>query len=208
VVEEQGKLDVLINNAGFSVAGSADDTPLESAQSMFDTNLWGIARTVKAALPHFRRQAGGQIINVSSVGGLVGFPFQEYYCASKWAVEGYTESLAISNAHLNVKVSLVEPGAIRTPFFANAQSHVDFADPGVKALWGRFVAGMATASTNTQLAQTAEEVAEVIKTVVDAEKPHLRYQSGVASKAVAAGVRVDPTGDASVQAQVARFFKN
>lgn len=208
MVEEQGKLDVLINNAGFSVAGSADDTPLASAQSMFDTNLWGIARTVKAALPHFRRQAGGQIINVSSVGGLVGFPFQEYYCASKWAVEGYTESLAISNAHLNVKVSLVEPGAIRTPFFANAQSHVDFADPGVKALWGRFVAGMATASTNTQLAQTAEEVAEVIKTVVDAEKPHLRYQSGVASKAVAAGVRVDPTGDASVQAQVARFFKN
>jgi NAD(P)-dependent dehydrogenase (short-subunit alcohol dehydrogenase family) len=208
VVEEQGKLDVLINNAGFSVAGSADDTPLASAQSMFDTNLWGIARTVKAALPHFRRQAGGQIINVSSVGGLVGFPFQEYYCASKWAVEGYTESLAISNAHLNVKVSLVEPGAIRTPFFANAQSHVDFADPGVKALWDRFVAGMATASTNTQLAQTAEEVAEVIKTVVDAEKPHLRYQSGVASKAVAAGVRVDPTGDASVQAQVARFFKN
>lgn len=207
MVEEQGKLDVLINNAGFSVAGSADDMPLESAQSMFDTNLWGIARTVKAALPHFRRQAGGQIINLSSVGGLVGFPFQEYYCASKWAVEGYTESLAITNAPLNIKVSLVEPAAIRTPFFANAQRHLDFADPGVKALWDRFVAGMAASSTDTQFAQTAEEVAEVIKTVVDAEKPHLRYQTGVASKAVAAGVRVDPTGDASVQAQLARFFK-
>jgi hypothetical protein len=77
----------------------------------------------------------------------------------------------------------------------------------VKALWDRFVAGMASSSTDTQLAQTAEEVAEVIKTVVDAEKPHLRYQTGVASKAIATGVRVDPTGDASVQAQLARFFK-
>jgi short-subunit dehydrogenase len=105
VAEEQERIDVIINNAGFSLAGAVDDLCIEkSAKALFDTNLWGIARMVKATMPHFRKQGHGQIINVSSVGGLIGFPFQEYYCASKWAVEGYTESLAISNSKLNIKV--------------------------------------------------------------------------------------------------------
>jgi short-subunit dehydrogenase len=107
VAEEQERIDVIINNAGFTLTGAVDDLCIEkSAKALFDTNLWGIARMVKAAMPHFRKQGHGQIINVSSVGGLIGFPFQEYYCASKWAVEGYTESLAISNSKLNIKVPL------------------------------------------------------------------------------------------------------
>lgn len=104
-MEKEGRVDVLINNAGYSVAGSVDDMSIEEdGKKLFETNLWGVVRMVKATMPHFRKQGEGQIINVASVGGVIGFPFQEYYCASKFAVEGFTESLAISNAKLNVKV--------------------------------------------------------------------------------------------------------
>jgi len=105
IVEKEGRIDVLVNNAGYALAGAVDDLSIEEeGKALFETNFWGVTRTVKATLPYFRKQGSGQIINVASIGGLIGFPYQEYYCASKFALEGYTESLAISNAKLNIKV--------------------------------------------------------------------------------------------------------
>lgn len=118
VIAREGRLDVVVNNAGFALAGAIEETSLEEGAMQLDTNLFGVSRMVREVLPHMRRQGGGLIVNVSSLSGLMAAPFQGYYAASKFALEGLSEALRQEVRGFGVAVSLVEPGFLNTPFSA------------------------------------------------------------------------------------------
>ncbi|MFN8654001.1 MAG: SDR family NAD(P)-dependent oxidoreductase [Gemmatimonadales bacterium] len=110
----EGRLDLLVNNAGIAVVGAIEEVPLAQARQQFDTNYFGVVRMIQAVLPAMRRQRGGHIINVSSVAGLVPIPFAGQYSASKYALEGLTEVLRSEVALFGIRVALVEPGFYRS----------------------------------------------------------------------------------------------
>ena len=117
------RLDVLVNNAGYVMNGFTEEASLEEAHAIFETNFFGLVRMTNAVLPHFRQQRAGRIINVSSLAGRLGAPYRAYYCPTKFAVEGYSESLALELHPFNIHVSLIEPGFFQTNL-SNASAHV------------------------------------------------------------------------------------
>jgi NAD(P)-dependent dehydrogenase (short-subunit alcohol dehydrogenase family) len=115
-VEAFGRLDVLVNNAGYGNIGSIEDTRLEDIRAQIETNLFGVINVTKAAIPVLREQGSGHIIQVSSIGGRVGAMGRAAYSAAKWGVEGFSEVLAKETASLGIKVTIIEPGGFRTDF--------------------------------------------------------------------------------------------
>ncbi|MEV8567313.1 oxidoreductase [Streptomyces sp. NPDC051322] len=120
VIERFGRIDVLVNNAGVGSMGAAEETSIAQAQGVFDTNVFGVMRMVKAVLPHMRAQGRGRIINISSVVGLIPSPYMAVYAASKHAIEGYSESLDHEIREHGVRALLVEPAYTSTGFEANS----------------------------------------------------------------------------------------
>ena len=116
ILEDHGHIDALLACAGWGLAGAAEQTSLAEAKAQFETNFWGIVRVANAVLPIFRRQRYGRLVFMSSLGGLFGIPFQSFYSASKFALEGYGESLAYEVAPFGIHVTLIEPGNFRTDF--------------------------------------------------------------------------------------------
>jgi len=119
VVDAAGSLDVLVNNAGYLLAGGVEEATIAEAKAQFETNLFGVVRMVKAVLPIMRKQRAGHILTVSSIAGRVPVPFWGYYNASKFAVEGLIETLRYEVRPFGIRVSLIEPGVIKTPFYAH-----------------------------------------------------------------------------------------
>src|SRR4051795_10335104 len=113
---QHGRLDAVVLAAGWGLAGPVELTPMADAKAQMETNFWGVVRTVRAALPVMREQGGGRIVILSSIGGVIGIPFQAFYSASKFALEGYAESLAYEVAPFGVQVTLVQPGNFKTDF--------------------------------------------------------------------------------------------
>jgi NAD(P)-dependent dehydrogenase (short-subunit alcohol dehydrogenase family) len=111
-----GRIDVLVNNAGYGVFGAVEEVSDLEVRRQFETNIYGALNVTRAALPHFRRQHSGYILNISSSGGFVGFAGAGIYCASKFALEGWSEALAKEVVPLGIHVTIVEPGAFRTAF--------------------------------------------------------------------------------------------
>jgi len=122
VVARQGRIDALIAAAGWGLAGSVEFTPIDEAKAQIETNFWGAVRAVQRVLPTMRAQRRGRLVLVSSIGGIVALPFQGYYSASKFALEGLAEALAYEVAPFGVDVTLVEPGNISTDFTANRRT--------------------------------------------------------------------------------------
>src|SRR3954469_14442425 len=120
VLDRSGRIDVLVNNAGLGITGAAEESSVEQARALFDTNFFGSIRMTRAVLPHMRERGSGRIINLSSVLGLVPSPFGALYAATKHAMEGYSESLDHEVREHGVRVLLVEPAYTRTSFDANA----------------------------------------------------------------------------------------
>ncbi len=112
-----GRIDVLVNNAGYALAGTFESASEEQIKRQFETNVFGVMRCCKAILPHFRANKTGSLINVTSMGGRVTFPFYSLYHATKWAADGFSESLQFELRPLNIKVKIIEPGAIKTDFY-------------------------------------------------------------------------------------------
>jgi len=121
ILEREGRIDALVAAAGWGIAGAAEDTSIAEAKAQFETNFWGCVRVVQAVLPHMRTQQRGRIVLISSIGGVIGIPFQAYYSASKFALEGFAEALAYEVAPFGVQVTLVQPGNIATDFTARRQ---------------------------------------------------------------------------------------
>ncbi len=130
LLKAEGRIDVLINNAGMGISGSIEDSSAEEIRLQMDTNFMGFVNTIQAVLPAMRKQGGGKIINISSIGGLMGLPFQGFYSASKFAVEGLSEALRMELKQFNIKVIVVEPGDFHTNFTANRKMSVASAKAG------------------------------------------------------------------------------
>lgn len=115
-VKEFGRIDVLVNNAGYGLMGALEEASDEQIRAQFETNVFGALNVMRAVLPQFRKQQCGHILNISSVGGFNAFPGTGYYTASKFALEGLSEALAGEAAHHGIRITIVEPGAFRTDF--------------------------------------------------------------------------------------------
>ena len=122
VVEAEGRLDVFINNAGMGIGGPLEFSPLEDAERQIDVNFMGMVRYLHFVLPVMRKQGSGKILCFSSIGGLVGLPYQGLYSASKYAIEGYCEALRLELRHTGVSVTVIEPGDFATGFTASRKS--------------------------------------------------------------------------------------
>src|SRR3954462_715807 len=127
VIRLEGRIDLLVNNAGFGVApAGAEESSIEQARSIFDTNFFGIVRMTRAVVPHMRRQGGGRIINIGSVLGFLPMPYMALYAATKHAIEGYSESLDHELRTRGIRVAVIEPAYTKTQFDAN------FVEPDAK----------------------------------------------------------------------------
>ncbi|NDG85858.1 MAG: SDR family NAD(P)-dependent oxidoreductase [Proteobacteria bacterium] len=122
-ISKTGRIDVLVNNAGYGYVGALEEVSIEDVRKVYETNVFGLMEVTRAILPQFRKQRSGHIINLSSVAGMVGTPGASIYNSTKFAVEGLSEALAGELSHFGIKVTLIEPGAFRTDF-ANRSLHV------------------------------------------------------------------------------------
>jgi len=114
ILAVERRIDVVINNAGFGIAGSVEDTSVEEGKSLFETNFFGVLRVCRAVLPTMRNMGRGTIINISSLGGRIGLPYQGLYSATKFAIEGLSEALRMELRQFGIDVTLVEPGDVCT----------------------------------------------------------------------------------------------
>jgi len=182
IVRDHGRIDVLVNNAGFSVAGFAEDMRLDELRHQLETNFFGHVAMTKAVLPVMRAQKSGHIINITSVGGLLGHPLLSAYCASKFALEGWSESLRIETHSLGIRVSLIEPGAYDTDIWERnvviAKGALDDNSPNKERSrrFTEFIKGSA------KHRRDAREVARLILRVANNPNPRLRYLIGPDAK--------------------------
>jgi short-subunit dehydrogenase len=173
-VDAAGPIDVLVNNAGYELAGAAEETSLDELTAQFETNFFGVARMVKAVLPIMRRRKRGRIINVSSLAGMAPAPFMSIYSATKFALEGYTAALRHEVLPFNIHVSLVEVGFLNTPMMQHRQVTREMIED--YGPWRRS-AFDAIVSAERQ-APGPELVAETIRVIAESRKPRLRYVIG------------------------------
>ncbi|MHC5702462.1 SDR family NAD(P)-dependent oxidoreductase [Streptomyces tirandamycinicus] len=177
VIADHGRLDAVINNAGAGHLGTLENETVADVRQVMEVNFFGVLNVSKAALPHLRA-AGGRLITVTSVGGVVGQPFNEAYCAAKFAVEGYMESLAPVAASVGVSVSVVEPGAVATEFVNNVgldlTAEIAAAGPYAPAL-DAYVTRTVAQFLNG--AQTQDEAAAAVLEALTADRPPFRLQT-------------------------------
>ena len=179
VLAEHDRLDVVVNAAGFGLAGPVETTPLEEARAQLETNLWGAVRVTRAALPALRASGNGLVVNVSSLAGVFAIPFQAYYSASKFALEGWSEALAYEVQPVGVHVTLVEPGNIRTGFTAGRREATGADD----RVYGEAYRHALEIMVRDELAAVGPEVvAQVIAKVVRAQSPPRRVTAGSANE--------------------------
>jgi NAD(P)-dependent dehydrogenase (short-subunit alcohol dehydrogenase family) len=175
VVARHGRIDLLVNNAGFGVApAGAEESTIEQAQAIFDTNFFGLVRMTRAVLPHMRRQGSGRIVNIGSVLGFLPMPYGALYAATKHAVAGYSESLDHEMRTRGIRVSVVEPAYTNTPFDANFLAPDAMLDEYREAR-------AAVAERVREVMATADQpavVADVVLTAASAKHPKLRYTAG------------------------------
>jgi NAD(P)-dependent dehydrogenase (short-subunit alcohol dehydrogenase family) len=174
IMEETGRIDALVNNAGIGAGQAVEMTPLEVVRDIFETNYFGTVSVLRAVTPIMRQQRGGRIVNVGSLAGRAPMGAHGHYSASKYAMEGLSESLAFEMAEFNVKVSLIEPGCVMTPIWGKAAPLEDVEQPYMNSLarlgrWFEF---------NLTRPAMPEDVAEVIEQAIESDEPRFRYPVG------------------------------
>ena len=193
VLEKEGRIDVLVNCAGFGISGAAELTPLETAKKQLDVNLFGTANMVNAVIPAMRRQGGGRIVNVGSVAGFVPIPFQTWYSASKAAVQSYTMAMGNELRPFGITLSAVLPGDTKTGFTA-ARSKID--DPE-NLYQGRIQRSVARMEHDEQTGVPAERVGKLIARVALKKRAKPLYIPGLGYNAVNVLMRLLPSGIAN-----------
>lgn len=197
IITSEGRLDVLVNNAGIMVYGTIENVTIEEAQKIFNVNFFGVMRITQAVLPIMRAQKKGRIIQISSRSGFRPLPSISVYAASKYALEGVSETMAATLKPWNIDISLVEPGPVSTDLDYLSPYGTRFTpseDPYYPILEG---AGLL--DSDSPIAQTPQEIALLIKQIIEEEKPHFRYQTTENIKKQAALRFVDITGNSSVE---------
>jgi NAD(P)-dependent dehydrogenase (short-subunit alcohol dehydrogenase family) len=167
-------LDILINNAGIGICGSAEETSNELAYKQLETNFWGAVKMTKAVLPLMRQQRSGKIITTGSLAGLIGVPFQSFYSASKHAVEGFFKSLRFEVKSFGIKVSVVEPGFFKT----NLNEAFEYAESTIKDYDETRSNALRVFSSSIENAPPPDEVAETVFEIIQTKNPKFSYRVG------------------------------
>jgi NAD(P)-dependent dehydrogenase (short-subunit alcohol dehydrogenase family) len=195
VVAEHGRLDAVVNNAGAGMVGTAEHLAMAEVRAAMEVNYFGVVSVSRAAMPHLRASRG-RLVTVTSVGGVVGQPFNDAYCAAKFAVEGFMEALAPVAATVGVRVSVVEPGAVASEFVASQQldipALVQAAGPYAPALQAYIKRTMASFGN----AQSAADAAAAITAMLEAAKPPFRVQTSEWARDFVGTKLADVTGSA------------
>ncbi|PYO90392.1 MAG: short-chain dehydrogenase/reductase [Gemmatimonadetes bacterium] len=173
-LDRVGKIDVLVNNAGYTLMGSAEETSIEEAKGQLETNFFGVVRMVNAVLPAMRKAGAGKIINVGSLAGITAIPFGAFYTASKFALEGYSEALWHELRPLGINVTLIEPGFVHTPIGEKTQ----IAAKPLSAYDGVRQRATAALGRHVEHGIVPEKVAATVLRAVQSRSPSLRYRVG------------------------------
>jgi NAD(P)-dependent dehydrogenase (short-subunit alcohol dehydrogenase family) len=179
VLSAEGRIDVLVNNAGIGGGGSVEEVPMDRVRKIFETNFFGLVAVTQAVLPGMRERSSGAIINVSSLAGQVVLAPQSVYSPSKFAVESFSEILAQQMLPFNVRVAIIEPGVIATSIFENSQKAQEPPDPNSPyAAHGRRLMALFTTQMMHRTPTPADVAAQVIEQAITTDDPKLRYLVG------------------------------
>jgi len=174
ILNEKKRIDVLVNNAGYFLVGCLEDLTISDLKDQFETNFFGVVRTIQAVLPTMRSQKSGTIVNVSSVAGRIGFPVTPGYISSKFALEGLSESMRYELFPFGIKTIIIEPGVIKTNLFATLKKATK-QDSAYKDITEKVMKGLLMMS---EMGTPPQEVAKTITKAVSADNPLPRYPVG------------------------------
>jgi NAD(P)-dependent dehydrogenase (short-subunit alcohol dehydrogenase family) len=176
ILDNEGDIDVVVNNAGFAMAGPMEEISIAEVNNQFETNFYGVIRVCQAVLPHMRRRESGYIINISSIGGVMGLPFQGAYSASKFAIEGMSEALRIEVKPFGIHVVLIEPGDFKTDSTKNrilatkAKKHSLYAD--------RLGRTLSLMEKQEKEGRDPRLLAPLLEKIINTPNPKVRYTIG------------------------------
>lgn len=182
IVSETGRVDLLVNNAGYGSLGALEEVPMAEARRQFDVNLFGLARLVQLVVPHMREQREGRIVNISSIGGRIHLPLCGWYHATKFAVEGFSDTLRMELAPFGIRVVVIEPGAIDTEWHGVAGDNLT-ATSG-QGTYGRQAAALVKVLSAGGLTSRPEVIGDAIVRAAQARRPRTRYRVGLGAKPV------------------------
>jgi NADP-dependent 3-hydroxy acid dehydrogenase YdfG len=175
VMEQEGRIDILVNNAGVGMAGAIEDSEIIEILNVFNTNVAGVLRMVKGVLPIMRKQQSGYIINISSVGGLMGLPYRGIYSSSKSSVELISESLSMEVMKFGVKVVLIEPGDFKTSINTNRKVSKATENSVYKEEFARIHELINLEVSN---GQNPEKIGKLVFRIINKKHPRVRYNTG------------------------------
>ena len=205
IIAETGRIDVLVNNAGYGSYGSIEDVPLDEARRQFEVNVFGLARLIQLTVPHMRAQGSGRIINVSSIGGKIYEPLGGWYHATKFAVEGLSDSLRIELRPFGIDVVLIEPAGVLTEW--NAIARENMAKTSAGGAYAGQAASMARVLESMDTPRRSSEpivVARKIVKAATAPHPGARYPVGRGAGTILGARRLLP--DRAFDAVISRVF--
>ena len=198
ISNRQGRIDVLVNNAGYEQHGPVEELSMEEIKTQFETNFFGAVRVMKAVLPMMRKQRSGTIVNVSSIGGKIGVPLNSAYVGSKFALEGFSESMKYELEGFDIKVILIEPGAVNTNYLENSRQAQKAMNPDSPyAELSKMVSEGVRERFKETSSSSPMQVAEVILTAIKSEKPNTRYLVG--NDAIAINERRKSSSDSELE---------
>ncbi len=175
VMADVGRIDVLVNNAGYGLFGCLEDVPVEGFKKQFETNFFGIIRLIQEVAPIMRKQGDGFIINISSVAGRIGFPGSTPYISSKFALEGLSESIRYELGQFGIKVIIIEPGVIKTKFFSSMKVAEPKPDSPYKEITDKVILAI---KMMAEMGTHPDEVAKAVIKAINAKEPLPRYVVG------------------------------
>ncbi|MER5789965.1 oxidoreductase [Streptomyces sp. NPDC001980] len=185
VIAAEGRIDVLVNNAGYGSYGALEDVPMEEARAQIEVNVFGLARLIQLVLPHMRAQHSGTIVNISSMGGRFATPMGAWYHASKYAVEGLSDALRLELKRFGIDVVLIEPGSIRTDWGAIAAGKLRATSS--HGPYGEQADAMATSlerssQPGTRMTSPATVIGKTVTRAATARRPRTRYRVGFGAR--------------------------
>lgn len=183
IIKQTGRIDILVNNAGYGSYGALEDVPLSEAKYQFEVNVFGLARLCQLAIPYMRKQKAGKIINISSIGGEAGEPHGSWYHATKFAVEGLSDSIRMELKQFGIDVVVIQPGAIKTEWNTIAREHL--IKVSGHTAYGKLVHKHAKFLKSADEGKMASEpivIAKAIEKAIEAKHPKTRYAVGGGAK--------------------------
>ncbi len=193
IIAETGRIDVLVNNAGYGSYGAIEDVSLDEARRQFEVNVFGLGRLTQLVLPHMRAQRSGTIINISSMGGRLTTPLGGWYHATKYAVEALSDALRMETAPFGIDVVVIEPGGIRTEWSGIAADHLEeTAEGSAYASQIKAVANSMRSESTNKRQSPPSVIADTVEKIVTARKPRTRYVVGFAAKPLVTLRRILP----------------